>query len=253
MNKEQILDTRIKLTEFITQLQKTYYKPEDIEELLELRHYKGTPYEDKYRKLFNELKIFKMPIEMLSKLFLTKYTLQEQKEMGLENVRMLEGRFMIPIRDLVGNIVTVTSWSATSNVKYITLPTLGFSKRLQYFNEECLDLERPVYVVEGVFDVLTLRMLGKQVLGAIGLDLSLVKEEKLKKYKKVICITDNDTQGHKTNPYIEKNEKNWKIPVENLFIGLPDGIKDADDLCKSYAEVDKVLDTLEKEVGFIQL
>ena len=51
----------------------------------------------------------------------------------------------------------------------------------------------------------------------------------------------------------KKMKKNWKIPVENLFIGLPEGIKDADDLCKSYAEVDKVLDTLEKEVGFIQL
>ena len=104
---------------------------------------------------------------------------------------------------------------------------------------EVLESTGLVYLVEGIFDTLSLRSLGFPVLGNMGLDMSLMKTEILSRFGKVIAIPDNDNAGRGTNPYLSgisgKGKKMaWTIKNENVIVKLPKGVKVSDDFIKGF-------------------
>lgn len=256
LNIQEVKENRQILTELTKKFQQSFVKERDIEELMELRGYLNTPYEEQYRKLFKEIGIWKMPSKKVANL-INPYS--EDKDMmyklGLSNIDMLEGRFIVPIRDIGGSVTAWIGW-LNDYKKYITTPTQGFSKKVQMLCEETYveaKKQGKVFLVEGIFDALAIRMLGLSSLSVLGADISLVKTKKLKRYDKIVCIPDNDKVGYKSNPYIKQDKDNWRIENDNVFLMLPQGIKDVDDLCKNFNGVKELLLEVSERSGFVKL
>ena len=212
--------------------------------------------------MFKEVGVFRL--DYFSEILLvdSDITIDKGKTLGILDSKgdyLLQGRFAIPIRDINHQVTALVGWYPDVK-KYITTPTYGFSKDGQFFNIECYekaltgDYEKyvsengeiyeyskgVVYLVEGIFDTLTLRALGLPALGNMGLDMSLVKTEILTRFGKVIAIPDNDKAGRRTNRYVShlssKRGTNsaWKIKNDHVIVQLPRGVKDVDDFIKGY-------------------
>lgn len=257
---EKIKNTRNKLTATIDEFLRKTDTQWDIDEIIELRGYKNTPIEDKMRKVFKEVGLFKMPSRDILEIMLPKVKEEELIEWGVytkeSKHHLLEDRYVIPIRDLEGKITALVGWF-NDYKKYITTPTPGFSKKVQFFNEEIMETSIDkgyVILVEGIFDTLALRAIGEPVMGCMGADLSPIHIEKLKRYNKIIAIPDNDKRGNQSNPYkTGHNKYTWRIENKKVFVGLPEGIKDVDDLLKNFEGVEKVIEEVSKLDNFIQL
>lgn len=257
-NDNKVFIVRKGLTELVTKLSSVFSNEQVIEEVMVRRKYTTSPYADEMRKLLTEIGVFKIDdVDYLSELQILGISLsdEEAKLYGLfdSNGRfLLKGRYCIPIRDIAGYVTAVVGWYP-DNRKYITTSTYGFSKEGQFFNIECfskayngdypkyvdeidgsmIESKGLVFLVEGIFDTLSLRSLGFPALGNMGLEMSPVKVEILTRFNKVIAIPDNDNAGSGTNPISSSNTvKKWNIKNENVIVLLPDGMKDADDLIK---------------------
>ena len=186
---------------------------------------------------------------------------------------LLEGRYVIPVRDYAGNLVTLIGYYPDKK-KYITAPTLFFSKRDTFFNID-LALELSwrefgglVVVVEGIFDAISLYSIG---LPAVAVQGSTCVEDKecLLNYlfDKVTAIPDSDKIGQKATD----RKHGWQLPIDACFVKLVGGyltrydeqgnyidvavIKDIDDFIKNseYLGVDfteKLLDIAESYEDF---
>lgn len=167
---------------------------------------------------------------------------EELEECGLvrDGNYILSGRFTLPIRDIVGEVVALVGWYPNTSRKYVTTPTYGFSKSatfygIHHFAEHSSDC---CFLVEGIFDTLSLLSLGYMALGNQGLELSAYKCEMLKRFAKVIAIPDGDAGGRSVNPFYHVvsrgKSKVWNIPVDTTFVDLSkSGVKDIDDYLKN--------------------
>ena len=133
---------------------------------------------------------------------------------------------------------------ASRDPKYLVTPTRGFVKDAQFFNAECYlqyiqQNETTVYLAEGFFDAISLRSEGFCALSNFGLTLSAVKSEMLKRFGKVVVLSDADTAGRRPFPYVDGDAytkaKQWHISNPTTFVQLrlPD-VKDVDDLIRLY-------------------
>lgn len=176
----------------------------------------------------------------------------EAKEMGLlteKGVFLLQGRYLIPVEDYLGNIIALIGYN-NDEKKYITTPSPLFSKELLFFNfKQAYDLSYAeygglVYVVEGIFDCLALRSIGLPCIATMGATISKEKGEQLKVFKKVIAIPDDDKTGKKClNRYTRQG---WKVPNQTTMIDFRGGeveigeeklkIKDVDNMVALYEE-----------------
>lgn len=149
---------------------------------------------------------------------------------------LLTGRYVVPIRDISGDVTALVGWFPDDR-KYVTTPTFGFSKDAQFFNiEQYSAASGYTFLVEGIFDTISLRSLGYTALGNMGLGLSPIKREILKRFGHVCAIPDGDKAGQSVLPYkSERNAYKWGIEQNVTFIELdvPD-VKDVDDLIKLY-------------------
>ena len=152
---------------------------------------------------------------------------------------LLSGRYIVPIRDISGEVTSWVGWFPDSR-KYVTTPTFGFSKSAQLFNidsyKDCWRRNKGVtFLVEGIFDTIALTSLGFSAIGNMGTDFTGVKAEMLNRYAKVVAICDNDEAGDKTNPYSRGMSKGaWVLPKNHAVVRLFYGVKDADDLVREY-------------------
>lgn len=159
---------------------------------------------------------------------------------------LLEGRFIVPIKDLDGNVLTFVGWYPDER-KYITLATKLFKRNYLLFGMEQLPYDELV-VVEGIFDSLHLRANGIPSVAVMGAEMSIVQREWCRLAKRVWAIPDNDQVGRK----VVKQDKWgiqqlggrylvwWGLRVE----GHEDvSIKDIDSLCCFY-EVYEILKDL---------
>lgn len=141
---------------------------------------------------------------------------------------LLDERFIIPVRDIIGNLVTLIGYYP-DNKKYITVPAPFFSKDVLFFNIDHaykLSMQKfngVVFLVEGIFDCLSLRSIGLPVLATMGSTVSLLKKELLKIFKKVIYIPDNDAVGRRA---LNRRDSvfGWNVPDNATGIRLSGSI-----------------------------
>lgn len=270
MNQElaKVREVRQGLTELVEKLSKVFSTDEVIDELMVLRKYNMSFYAEEMRAMLKEVGVFKL--DYLSEIQMVDSTLTQEQALtyGLIDSNgnyLLRGRYAIPIRDIGNQVTAIVGWYPDSR-KYITTPTYGFNKDGQFFNIECYvksmtgdfpkyvdetgkeleNCEGLVYLVEGIFDTLSLRALGFPALGNMGLDMSLLKTEILTRFGKVIAIPDNDKAGRSTNRYLNRISGKakkfvWLIKNDNVIVQLPKGVKDTDDFIQGYMCKDDLL------------
>lgn len=261
MSIEKVIEVRNGLTDVVDKLIPVFSTDEVIADVMTMRKYVASPYAKQIEATLREVGVFKLDYYSEIQYIVPELTDEKAKLYGLVDRAgnyLLRGRYTIPIRDISGKVTALVGWYPDVK-KYVTTPTYGFSKDGQFFNIECysksFDGDYPkykdeetgevlestglVYLVEGIFDTLSLRALGFPVLGNMGLDMSLMKTEILSRFGKVIAIPDNDRAGSGTNPYLNRisgkgKKVEWLIKNENVIVQLPKGVKDSDDLVKGY-------------------
>lgn len=157
------------------------------------------------------------------------------------------GRIMLPIRDIDGSIRALVGYKPDPVKKYLTTPTLFFSKKIHYFNSEWAYRVSQyygglVFVPEGIFDTVALRAAELPVMGTMGADISRVKGEILKLFKRVVVVPDDDATGRRAvqSRYSKSGRNKWNIPQSAVMIKLEGSevelgkIKDFDDVLNYY-------------------
>ena len=135
--------------------------------------------------------------------------------------------------------------------KYITLPTKCFSKNILFFNIEDA-LERSwttyngvVFLVEGIFDALSLRAIDLPAIATMGNNVDFIKSELLKIFRKVVYIPDNDKTGRDA---LDRNNKikGWKVPYNATGVKLQ-GSYENDGLVVPVKDIDKAITLYDAE------
>lgn len=188
----------------------------------------------------------------------SKLKIKAFEELGLfskEGNYLLDERFVVPVKDMMGNIIALIGWYPDEK-KYITTPSKFFSKEGMFFGMEQLGvtgLNKDYFLVEGIFDTLSLRALGLNTIGMMGLSTSKYKVAMYSLFKNIVAVPDNDKQGRDV---IERDL--WKLPKnasylairgtvnvriedeyeEGSYTEIEKTVKDADDLCKYFSDYD---------------
>lgn len=169
---------------------------------------------------------------------------------------LLNGRYIIPVTSVCGDLVSLIGYYADYK-RYITLSTPFFSKTAMFFkyNEAYkLSWEKyngVVFLVEGIFDCLSIWSLGLPCMATMGSSVSALKGELLKVFRRVIAIPDDDETGRKAlNRYAKTG---WKVPSNTVMVKFHGGTcniggvelkcKDVDNLVTWY-EADDVREML---------
>lgn len=158
---------------------------------------------------------------------------------------LLNKRYILPIKDMVGNVIALVGWYRDSK-KYITTPSKFFSKDCLFFGMEQLGntgIGKSYFLVEGIFDALSLRSLGLNAVAQMGIIAGRKKEILYGLFSRLVAIPDNDTQGKKV-----LTEDKWSLPINASYfrwrgeMGIDENtgesinIKDIDMLCNLYEE-----------------
>lgn len=156
------------------------------------------------------------------------------KDLGLfseEGNFLLLNRFIFPVRDMLGNIIALIGWFPDEK-KYITTPSRLFSKRCMFFGMEQLKqtgIGKEYYIVEGIFDSLSIRSLGFNCVALMGISVSNYTKILYTLFKRVIAIPDNDKEGRGV-----VIEDKWGLPNNSSYLRLKGKFKDIDDVIKYY-------------------
>lgn len=176
-----------------------------------------------------------------------------RKELALvseDDNYLLEDRFVIPVPSASGDLLTLIGYYPDYS-KYITLPTRCFSKNILFFNiDHALKVSWQTYggivfLVEGIFDALSLRSLGLPAIATMGNNVGLVKAELLKVFRKVVYIPDNDATGRKE---LDRNDKKhgWRVPFNATGVKLK-GCYDNDGITIPIKDIDKAVSLYDAE------
>ena len=151
------------------------------------------------------------------------------------NFRLLE-RFIFPVRDMLGNVIALIGWYPDSK-KYITTPSAMFSKQCLFFGLEQMTLSgtgKPYFLVEGIFDSISLRSVGFNSVAVMGINSSRYQQAMYSMFKRLVAIPDNDEEGR--DVYLRDT---WKLPMGSSYVSWKNmPFKDIDDFVKNYDEED---------------
>lgn len=240
-----VRQVRKEFTAFFTKMVNIYGGDELITELMIERKYKSRVME----QTLKEIGVFKCDSISDITLFCPEVSNERLKQFGLLTEHgdyLLTGRYVVPIKDISGEIVALVGWHPMGGSrKYVTTPTLGFSRDTTFFNfDNAYKIAQEkfngvVYLVEGIFDTLALRAIGLPAMGNQGLEMSAFKANMLSRFSKVIAIPDGDRSGKGVNPFLNKASGKdtkfiWKIPIDHVFGILPLGVKDTDDFVNDF-------------------
>ena len=238
---------RTEYTRFYEEVAKVYSTDSVVTELMQARQYDSPDMFNILREVGVTKVSYLSELELVHKLSEYK-TSQKWGLVDRNGNYLLADRYVVPIRDISGEITALVGWFPDDR-KYVTTPTFGFSKDAQFFNIETYKkhLERLnnkeegyrdcVYLVEGIFDALSVRSLGLFALGNMGLGLSPIKREILKRFGHVYAIPDADKAGRGVLPFKSSGSRKnkWNIDYNATFVEVSiDGVKDTDDLIKNY-------------------
>lgn len=112
---------------------------------------------------------------------------------------LLRDRFVLPVRDVQGNVVSWVGWSPESRRKYVTANTLYFSLDNLFYGMERLGSAQgsQVAVVEGIFDRLMLESVGVPTMGVMTARMSPTKKALLSLFSRVLGFPDMDAVGER--------------------------------------------------------
>lgn len=161
--------------------------------------------------------------------------LDKNGDLGLysdkSNFLLLE-RFIFPVCDMLGNIIALIGWFPDEK-KYVTTPSKLFSKKCLFFGMEQLKstgIGKNYYLVEGIFDSISVRSLGFNCVALMGITVSNYTEVLYSLFKKIIAIPDNDKEGRNVIKYDK-----WKLPSNSKYLNWKgNNLKDIDDMIKYY-------------------
>lgn len=185
-------------------------------------------------------------------------SLLSYSELGLETKTdrcLLEGRFVFPVKDMLGNILALIGWYPDER-KYITTPSKYFSRKHLFFGLEQLgsNLHSDVaFVCEGIFDSLSLRSLGYPAYATMGVELSKSKQLLFPLFgKTVIGVSDRDRAGATVRDYDRWNCSRYLTWVGEYEVEDDEieniRIKDIDDLVKLF-DSSSIKEVLEEEIS----
>lgn len=212
------------------------------EEICKLRNYYNS--EERWNKILKETGVAFVTKESCD---YDKLKGEKFKDLALfskEGNFLLNERYIIPVRDMLGNIIALIGWYPDSK-KYITTPSKFFSKDCLFFGLEQLkktNIGKEYFVVEGIFDSLALRSLGFNAVAQMGIVDSRLKVIMYGLFNNIVAIPDNDKQGHKV---VQKD--GWNIPRNSSYLkwvgqaSIGDeniNIKDIDNLINIFEEED---------------
>ncbi|MBR3598543.1 MAG: hypothetical protein IKL53_01555 [Lachnospiraceae bacterium] len=149
---------------------------------------------------------------------------------------LLSGRFIFPVKDMLGNTIALIGWFPDKK-KYITTPSRLFSKNCLFFGMEQLAVTgtgKEYFLCEGIFDTLSLRSIGLNAISEMGIDSGRVKESLYPLFSRLIGTPDNDTEGRS----VIDGDK-WRIPSNGSYMKWI-----SDDY---YKDIDKVINSFERE------
>lgn len=154
---------------------------------------------------------------------------------------ILKDRYIFPVRDMLGNTVALIGWFPDEK-KYVTTPSKLFSKSCMFYGMEQLErtgIGKHYYLVEGIFDCLSVRSLGFNCIAQMGINSSRYKNVMYSLFSKITAIPDNDVEGREVIGYDK-----WSLPSNSkYFRWTGDKSKDIDKLCNSY-EYDDIKELL---------
>ena len=248
---QRVKKVREDLTKFFDRVCGLYCTDELISELMLHRKYHS-------QKMFDTLKevgIFKVDYLSDITMFMPDITNDQFKEWGLVSEKgeyILAGRYVVAIRDISGKVVALVGWHPMGGSrKYVTTPTLGFSRDATFLNYDCFQYSWSkwngvVYLVEGIFDAIALRSLGLPAIANQGLEMSLIKTQMLSRFSKIVCIPDNDKSGKSVNELTQlvsgKSSKFvWHIETDHVFVELPSDVKDIDFFIRDFDAYDDLV------------
>lgn len=178
-------------------------------------------------------------------------TMEELEEFGLLSKSgnfLLEGGYIVPIRDIEGYILALVGWfpGRPTASKYITSRSKYFSKKTSLFNIDNavkIGQFKFVFVVEGVFDCIAMRSIGLPCVSIQGSEMSNIKRIILKMFSKIVPIPDNDDIGK--GEFVK-----WAVEGNVTYVELKgcikigdklQVIKDTDDLIKYVDGIDEIM------------
>lgn len=163
------------------------------------------------------------------------------KELGLFSKSgqfLLAGRFMFPVRDMLGNTLALIGWFPDEK-KYITTPSMLFSKASLFYGLEQVGSEgigKDYFLCEGIFDCLSIRSVGLRAVAEMGISSSRYKEALYPLFGRLVAVPDNDTQGRG----VVEGDK-WNLPLSGSYMKwVGDDSKDIDKLVNKYEKEDVV-------------
>lgn len=183
--------------------------------------------------------------------------LQSYSKLGLGTKTgrcLLEGRFVFPVKDMLGNILALIGWFPDEK-KYITTPSKYFSRKHLFFGLEQLANSKHnniAFVCEGIFDSISLRSLGYPAYATMGVELTKSKQLLYPLLgRTVIGVSDRDRAGS-----VVRDTDKWKCSKYLTWVGeyeVDDDeienirIKDIDDLVKLF-DSESLKEVLEEEI-----
>lgn len=183
--------------------------------------------------------------------------LQSYSKLGLETKTgrcLLEGRFVFPVKDMLGNILALIGWYPDEK-KYITTPSKYFSRKHLFFGLEQLAHSKHnniAFVCEGIFDSISLRSLGYPAYATMGVELTKSKQLLYPLLgRTVIGVSDRDRAGS-----VVRDTDKWKCSKYLTWVGEYEvedeeieniRIKDIDDLVKLF-DSESLKEALEEEI-----
>lgn len=183
--------------------------------------------------------------------------LSSYSSLGLETKTgrcLLGGRFVFPVRDMLGNILALIGWYPDEK-KYITTPSKYFNRSCLFFGLEQLkdgSKDDIVFVCEGIFDSLSLRSMGYKAFATMGVELSRQKKMLYPILgKRVVGISDRDKVGNSVRDYDRWSCWKYLTWVGEYEVDSEDidniKIKDVDDLVKLF-EPDTIREIFDEEL-----
>lgn len=256
----EVAQVRKDLTEFFDKMCKQYGTHEVLLDLMRARNYGSQEMYDTLK----EIGVFRIEGLLEIVAMFPDINIETLKKWGLCNDKgnfILKDRYVVAIRDVSGQVMALVGWHPKGGSrKYVTTPTMGFSRDASFFNGDCYKLAWEkwggnVFLVEGIFDAVALRSLGLPALAVQGLEMSAIKSQMLTRFNKVIAIPDNDKAGRSVNPFFnafsgKKESFIWRIENPHVFVILPKGVKDIDFFVREYEVLDDLLLCQSKELLF---
>lgn len=155
----------------------------------------------------------------------------------------LAGRFIFPVKDMLGNTIALIGWFPDSK-KYITTPSKLFSKSGMFFGMEQLlqtGIRSDYWLCEGIFDTIALRSVGKFAIAQMGIASSKIKEAYYSLFSKLYAVPDGDEEGREVI-----NGDLWNLPVNSKYLKIVSNkFKDIDDVINKH-DKDDIIDALDE-------